>query len=278
MYSDESNWNKGRYRSIGAVSVPVGTRDLLADRLSQILADHGISEAKWQDVRDARRRAGAESVLRELLSEAVAGTARIHAIVWDTRDSRHDVVGRDDHSNLGRMHYHLYRHVCRQWPPSVWAFLPDEHGTMDWDMLGETLWRTGRRREGQQALFDGRVGTTYRVLRLDERQSLDEPLLQAADLVAGMVAYSRDRFDRYRIWKDQQSGQGVLFGQEEGSTLSRRDVYRWELIESFWRACRQHKLQVSLESTAGLRSRAKGKSIDFWWYEPQGSYDQAPVS
>lgn len=53
-YSDESNWNRGRYRSIGLVTAPDSEARRLSDAMVDLLDECGVSsEFKWNKVSDA---------------------------------------------------------------------------------------------------------------------------------------------------------------------------------------------------------------------------------
>lgn len=54
--------------------------------------------------------------------------------MWDITDSRHDIQGRDDIANLGRMYHHLFVDILRnRWPDDArWMVHPDENSALDW--------------------------------------------------------------------------------------------------------------------------------------------------
>ncbi|MDX1584062.1 MAG: DUF3800 domain-containing protein, partial [Thermoanaerobaculia bacterium] len=59
--------------------------------------------------------------------------------------------------------------------------------------------------------------------------------------------------------------------------VSRADKHRFRLLRAFDEVCKEHDLGVSLRRYGGLRSFHPSNPIDFWWWEPQGSYDKAPT-
>lgn len=116
-FSDESNWNKGRFRSLGLVTAPL---DVVADLQSEIkarLQGSDVSEFKWSELGGARERFAAIKLCQLAVQAACQGRLRVDVLIWDIRDRRHNIPGRDDIANLQRMYYHLFRNVLRaRWP------------------------------------------------------------------------------------------------------------------------------------------------------------------
>jgi hypothetical protein len=102
------------------------------------------------------------------------------------------------------------------------------------------------------------------------------PLVQVADLFAGLAAYSHEKFDRYVRWAEESSGQELLLGATGGEPLSSADRERCQLLSTFVSACRSASMGVSLHSGKGLRTPNPRVAVNFWRYEPQGTYDRAP--
>jgi hypothetical protein len=49
-FTDESNWNTGRFRAVAAVSLPVSEEGQLRERLKGVLRVESLSELKWERV------------------------------------------------------------------------------------------------------------------------------------------------------------------------------------------------------------------------------------
>ena len=104
-----------------------------------------------------------------------------------------------------------------------------------------------------------------------EVKSHQEPLIQAADLFAGLGVYSRRAYKKFSLWRSE----GMPTGTQD--VISNADEERFEVLGHFYSQCKKHKLGVSLNQKGGLRTFNPAKPINFWWYEPQGGYDKAPT-
>ena len=102
-FSDESNWNVGRFRSLGLVTAPFEHFEVFETELRQLLDESQVSEFKWKEFGGVKKRFAAEKLVRFAIEKACAKQLRIDVLVWDIQDSRHAIVGRDDVANLQRM-------------------------------------------------------------------------------------------------------------------------------------------------------------------------------
>jgi len=284
-FSDESNWNVGRFRSLGLVTLPKKHFDALNDELIKLLNDSGILEFKWKILRGARERFAAQKICDFAINHALSGNLRIDVLIWDIEDSRHNVQGRDDIENLQRMYYHLFRNVMRKrWPDNaVWQLYPDEHTAMDWQTVRDCLDAVSVRPEMERSLFTGgkfrfRLRQEFGIKQITDVKSQDCPLLQIADLFAGLAVFSHEKFDEYQKWLRITSPQKSLFEEHEPQQeLSRRDRERFTVLKHFDKICKQNRLGVSLKSNRGLQTPNPGNPINFWLYEPQHPEDKAPM-
>ena len=284
-FSDESNWNVGRFRSLGLVTMPVEYFDDLRETLHTILRESGIKEFKWKELRGAKERFAAIKMCEFAVDAACAGTMRLDVLIWDTDDSRHKVKRRDDTANLQRMHYHLFRNVLRvRWPDdAIWRLYPDEHTSMDWQTVEDCLDSVSAGVELESSLFTGRqfrlrLRREFEIQEIREEKSSDQPLLQLADLFAGLAVFSRDKFTEYQEWRSNQSGQLALLKDESLNTNpSRSSQERFQVLYELDRLCKSRSLQVSLKSSHGLQTPNPQRPINFWLYQPQHPKDRAPV-
>jgi len=279
-YTDESSYNFGRYRSLAMISMPVGVAGGLSINLADILSQSGIREAKWNRVKTARDGFASQKLLRCFLDHAAGGSLRGDALIWDTWDRRHAVVSRDDMANLGRMYYHLCRIVLRdRWPRgSVWMIYPDEQRAMSWTTLEETLGLAGFK----QGLSGGSLRLArqhgYQVLGIKPVRSHEEPIVQLADLLAGMAAYSWTSFDAWETWQDEVGPQASLFPRVDRAQLSNADRERCVLLHELDGFCKARKWGVALKSTRGLQTHDPTRApLNFWKYVSQSEQDRAPT-
>jgi hypothetical protein len=280
-YADESSHNVGRYRAIALVGMHRDVASPLKTELRRLLADSGVREAKWQNVKTARNRFAAEKLLRAFLAGANRGELRADVMIWDTYDARHSVPGRDDSGNLARMYYHLCRCTFRDRAPrgAVWAVFPDEQSEMDWTVLRQTLglegFKEGLRRGGRliEAHHSG-----YRIASVNAVRSHEEPIVQIADLLAGMAVYSYASFGSWEAWQHEHGPAPRLFDDGSALALSNGDRERCRLLGILNSHCKAQKWGVALRSTQGLATRDPARGpINFWLYTPQHESDRAPV-
>ena len=107
--------------------------DAIAQTFCRVIQESGVSEFKWEKLRQARERFAALEILDKVIDLSLQGKLRTDILIWDTYDRRHQIPGRDDVANLQRMYYHVFKNVlqCR-WPSeSTWKFCPDENTALD---------------------------------------------------------------------------------------------------------------------------------------------------
>lgn len=284
-FSDESNWNQGRFRSIGLVTTLVDKLTTLNDELKKLLEESQVTEFKWKNLAGARERFAANKLVAFAVEKASARKVRIDVLIWDIEDSRHKVAGRDDIDNLARMYYHLFRNVLRKrWPEdAVWRLCPDEHTAIKWDTIQDVLENASMSVELEETLFTegGFKRRLKRELSIDAIEPVNsskEPLLQLADLFAGLAVFSREKFDGYQQWVSKKSPQLRLLDEsEQEESISRSNKERFQVLEECDKKCKKYKLGVSMKSSKGLRTRDPKSPINFWVYEPQHPDDKAPT-
>lgn len=201
-YSDESMHNEGRWRSIGLFSVLEWHDSRIKTEARELLKESGIEEFKWQKVKTAKYRFGAEKLINMIFPECQKGFARVDVLIWDTHDSRHNVQGRDDQENLRRMYFQLINNIVgfRWTRKHFWYFYPDEMLCMKWDTLQDCVnsrsIKLDKLIRGFE-MFSEEVGfkTSKRVREIKPCDSRDESLIQIADLFAGMAAYSYNSYN-----------------------------------------------------------------------------------
>jgi hypothetical protein len=284
-FSDESNWNIGRFRSLGLVTTPKEHLGHLTHEMRQVLTDSGMTEFKWSKLKGARERFAAQKICDFAIKHACRGMLRIDVLIWDIQDRRHNVQGRDDVENLQRMYYHLFRNVLRmRWPNNaIWQLYPDEHTAMDWQTVEDCLSAASAHVEVESSLFTGgkfslRLRREFAVEDIVQSASKNAPLLQVADLFAGLAVFSREKFREYQQWLQSISPQQYLFANALGLTNpSKKSASRFEVLKHFDEECKKRSLGVSLRTKQGLWTPNPNNLINFWLYEPQHPGDKAPT-
>jgi hypothetical protein len=279
--SDESQITADRFRSIAAVSLPVDAADRCNAALRVILAKYEIAEFKWHELKNAKRRFCALALVDWVFDALLACDGRIDVLIWDTRDSRHSILGRNDDKNFERMYFHLHKALMRRRPPeSSWHLRPDERLGIDWQTLQDCLasvgaWRTFHEKS---LLADGFSLAHFHLRTLKQVRSCDQPLCQLADLFAGVAAYTRSKPAHVEAWSLKESGQISLFEASEPSVAySGRDKERLPVVLRLGQRAKALGLGVSLNTTGYLRTLDPTNPLNFWHYVPQHPADRAPT-
>lgn len=287
-YSDESNYNKGRFRNLALVTLALANRDDTDRQLRVILAESGVKELKWAELKQARERFAAEKVVCAVVGLATAELLRVDVLTWDTQDDRHSVQGRDDIANLTRMYEHVAQNVlARRWPSEAcWVLHPDENGQIMWNRVRRNInsrpahLRSLSAFEQQTLLPPVPDWVNVEVCEITQCVSHEQPLCQVADIFAGLAVYSRTSYDKIEAWERLNSRQGCLDLGDAPSPprLSNSDKERIPVVLLLDRLCKAKKLGVSLRKTRGFWTPdPKEHPINFWLYEAQHDADRAPV-
>ena len=275
VFSDESRYDRGRFRSIAAVSLPAGLVPQLTEQLTLSLREYGISELKWTRLGDRNYTVECAIAFVDHMLSGLAEGLRVDVLIWDTEDKRHRVENRDDIANYERMYFHLHRALIRRrGQDSIWHLRPDEQVQINWKTLASCLTSRGTWiPHGQQSAASFRFGilvptiSTFR--QVDSRAT---PLSQLADLIAGMAAYTRSRPSVVH----QQLEPEV--GNEFKEFMSKRDKVRFRVISHLYNGCRLRRVGLSLRSHGYLCTSDPIQPVNFWHYQPQHSSDKAPVA
>lgn len=288
-FCDESSYNTGRFRSLSVLSMERDAAREFHHELNKILKCGSVREFKWQRLSSARERFVAINLLDSVFRWADRGELRLDTIIWDSQDSRHLVPHRHDVANLGRMYFHLLQDVlARRWPhEALWRIHPDEHGSLRWRTLRDCLCSKGTvtRIEGGSPLFalDSFIMSLRLRYRLDSVKptpSHRTPLIQIADLMAGLAAFSWEKHAEYLEWSQKSSPKPSLYSEEARplASFSKSVRERCPVLFQLDNKCKARRYQVALASTHGLESHAQHHRIRFWRYRPQHELDKAPTS
>lgn len=282
-FSDESHWNTGRFRSLGLVTIPINQLQNMENAVRELLDESDIHEFKWKGLRGDKEGCAADKMC-ELAVNNAGAEFRVDVLIWDTQDARHNVKGRDDVANLQRMYYHLFRNVMRaRWPDNtVWKLCPDEHGQLDWETVQDCLGNVSTSIEVERSLltngkFRIRLHKEFGIEEIQPVSSHEHPLLQLADLFAGLAVFSREKYDEFVVWSNSNSEQGKLWDSADASeSASRSSQARFQVLKSFTDLCKSRKLGVSLKAKRGLHTPNPRNPLNFWLYQPQHPEDKAP--
>lgn len=276
-FSDESHWNKGRYRSLALVTLNRSELQATVSELYRLLDHCDVTEFAWKNLRSDRYRFLAQEFCKFAVDLANAEKIRVDTLIWDTHDSRHGIPGRDDAANLARMYYHLMRNViANRWPKaSHWEMYPDRRTGMDWETLENCL-PSGPSRHINASELGNLLVQEIRKPSIKAVASSAQPLVQLADLFAGLAAFSWNEHAAYERWKGQSDMLSQMFDDAQPSNLSNSQAPKARTLLHFTNYCKR-RIAISHNKREGLRTRNPSVPINFWRYVPQREDDKAPL-
>ena len=285
-FSDESNWNSGRFRSIGMISASRSDALSLHHEVCTLLSESRVGELKWNKVRTVKYRYAAQKLIDSCARALSDGRVRIDILIWDSQDYPYGRRNLDLGANLQIMYYHLFRNVMsRRWPSDcVWRHVPDEHVGLSWETLvcclsvkdiqniDELSFGTN---EPSSESFGSSIKRLFKIAEITECHAQEVCLTQLADLFAGMAAFSREKFNDYRSWKRNQGYVSTLFETTANSGSTSGLVEKYHVLSHFERKIAQLDFPVALDQTGGLRTLDPSIPLNFWWYEAKSRFDKA---
>lgn len=154
---------------------------------------------------------------------------------------------------------------------------------MDWETVQDCLDNVSTYIQAERPLlanrgFRIRLQQDFGLEEIRPVSSGEHPLLQVADLFAGMAVFSRDKFRDYKAWLPTARGQYHLLAGDKDYTVapSRITEQRFQVLQEFVSLCKKRKLGVSLQTQGGLWTPKPENPLNFWLYEAQRPLDKAP--
>ena len=260
-YSDEAQYNFGRYRGLGLVTLPIAEVTPLSDELRGLLAESGMSELKWEKIRSGRGRLAAAKLLTWVVERALAGRLRIDTLTWDVEENpqrgHEGYIGRHVRRLQQMYAYLLTTTLTRRWQPAkserseapYWRVYPDEQDALDWPAL---------------------AASAPHIERINPSVSHEEPLIQLADVFVGLAVFSRASFDVYERWLADTSAGADEPESEDGAPdrISGSLRQRLLILDAWYTLAKARSLGVSLRSQRGLKTYQSDAPITFAWYSP----------
>lgn len=280
VYLDESYSTDSRYTSIAACSVPASHWKDIVEQLGESISSSDITEFKWQKLKTAKYRFAAVKLIDLVLNNFLSRNMRLDILISDNQDSRNKVRKRDNIANFERMFYQLLANsMNRREKGSIWGVYPDERSGIDWDTAKDCINNKGKQTGGQRDLpvFEISKSPNFEIRRFREANSEEKPLVQLADLFAGMAVFSILKFEQYSHWDQENNQTTDMFGIPNQLNYSGGDVQRFKVLQYFDQLCKAKALGVSLRSEGGLKTPYPGNPINFWRYVPQSAHDKAPT-
>lgn len=276
-YTDESYISGERYRSICSFSFVTGAIEDINNNLLEILKESDVKEFKWQKVKDAKYRFCANKLVNFIVNSIHKYDIRIDVVIWDTFDSRHSILRRDDDANFERMFFHLLSNsMKRRERKSKWNIYPDERMGINWNIVHDCLKAVGNWKEYVHSPLFGDFfkDNYYTIENFKEIDSQLFPCCQVSDFFAGISVFSKNSYARYSQWKASQLPS--LFKQESPQ-LTNREEFRFEVMDNLNIQCKKRRLGVSLKTKRCFSTPNPVNPINFWYYKPQHEMDNAPT-
>lgn len=289
-FCDASGVFAEHYQSIGVISGTTESLCKLRNDMLEILNDLGMSEIKFSSINklDSREFKAARHFFIESINNYIRSrSVRADVLTWYTADSRHSTPRRDDIENLGRMYYHLLRNIARRWNITSWSIYIDKDEKVDFGVLRECL--NSRINQIDTGQFPEIIESLEQLKELEvvkeitEVNSREEPLVQLADLFAGVARFSNEKGSECCGWlaiygnADQEPLIDLNSVEGNLTEYSKSEECRYCLIGEIYELCRKHRLYISLKEEKRLQTKNPRSPLNFWNYEPQGDYDKAPV-
>ena len=222
------------------------------DKLNEILEKYNITpkKFKWNKFNSMDKVNALKEFLNYLFKLMSDDLVFIHTIIWDIKDSRHEILGRDDNKNLSLMYYKLIKNLIED-------ILPND-GVYNIKKLSFCT-----------------VG--YSKVFIEESNTNENVLIQIADIFAGLARTSYDDYSNYIKWLNQT--QQSLFPNENPCKIdiSCKDNHRFKIYKFVNDYCKRKLWTVSLKTNKGFSTFDKNKPLNFWFYKPQSEEDKAPL-
>lgn len=279
-YSDDSGCFAEAYQSICVLSGITDKLERLREELAQILIRNRVTEIKFEKVRThCPKVKAAQEFADKAIENILAQYIKIDVLCWWLGDSRHNIYGRDDPANLARMYYKVLRNICEKWGNHDWTIYPDMGSKLDWGEVVGYLNNTRLIRKPLLMTLFQQDNFYINVKGVIPRDSIKEPLVQLADLFAGLACFSIGKKDLCTLWMRQNNYRRNpgLFCDHHDVVIKATDSNRFELLYRVYLHAKKRKLGVSLEQEGYLQSFSKNAPLNFWHYRPANKKDKAPI-
>jgi hypothetical protein len=237
IYSDESSYNYGAVRGVGAVCARLDDTSRLDAELADLLEASGIHELKWEKVRTARATFTAEKGLAWALDHALSGDLWIETLTWEVASAAASRARRPSLANLRDSYTTLLVNVMARQTQrgDLWRIVPDEQTAVPWTRIQEAL---------------------PQAADITPARSEAHPMIQLADLFTGLAVFSRAAYDAYERWQCARDGANSV-------AIPGSQAYRFVLLDDFYTTCVRRLPGISLQTHRGLYTWRADAPIQF---------------
>lgn len=249
----------------------------VCDDLLTVLEEYHINTKKFKlnQFNSMDKVNALEKFLKGIFNYMDNGFIHIHTIIWDIKDSRHDFVGRDDMENLSFMYYKLIKSFAEDKlkEGDILTIFPDRNNYLKWNKIEEILPNDGVYNTEEHSFYTLHKSKVF----INESNTNENPLIQIADIFAGMARTSYIDYEKYEKWlnKSQQSliPNEILYD----ANISVKEEHRFKIYKFIDIYSKHKSWTVSLKSNKGFSTFNKLKPLNFWFYRPQHEEDKAPL-
>jgi hypothetical protein len=284
IFSDESGWeSSNRFGSLAKISGNHENTKELNSVLKEILEKNNKKEIKFKDVDGHDTKQIAIDFLNKSFEFLHASKIKVHVLVWDKHDSRHNVPNRCDIENMKRMYYHNMKVLLKHWNVETkWEFYPDEFTPINWknDVIKYIENTNLLKNESQLELFQVFKGMSFPTFQnTKELLSGSYPIIQLADIYAGLIRTSRKESDNFNLYylSKKDENQLSLFDDRQTLNISKSLRTKFDVMVHFKEKADSLRMGVSFSENKYFKTFNCKGNINIWHYEPQGPFDKAPT-
>lgn len=250
-FSDESNYSNGDYKSIALIGIHENIIWEFENKLIKILSKYDISSHsfKWKNIRSKNKANALKELLDYMFPLMEEELIKIEVLIWNIYDKRHNIVGRNDSENLSYMYNKIIKDFAERNlnENDIMYLFPDQNSAVNWKELEEILYN-------QKIYSEEHIPMLEMVLErkkviIKESSTEKEPIIQIADIFAGM---GRSSFEDYNIYEHWLTPQQTLFKEIKKPT--NRQKYRFPIYKIVDEWAKKNKMQISLKSKRGFFS------------------------
>lgn len=262
-FSDESNYNNGKHKSIAMILVNEAVLLEIEKCLNKILIRYQlkIKKFKWKEIKTKNTFNALKEFLIFLFKYIEKEQVFITTLKWSVNDERHNITSRDDLSNLQYMYYKLIVDLINRKTKNVDEVIifPDHNEVIDWNNL-------------ENILLNSPILSSKRI-HLNPSTTEEKNLIQIADIFAGIARSSFEDWEDFNLMGDPEQTRLVKIDKSPTG----RQQHRFKIYRLIYRWAKKNKLRISLNGTKGFLSHDPDSPLNFWVYKPQHEKDKAPI-
>ena len=248
----------------------------LRDKLGETLRDKNVEEVKFSEIKGygSPITKAAIKFIESIVNDfAIYNSVRVDTITTDNECLDGNNYDYGNEPELERMYYCVLANVVRRWGCTKWGFYPDMNSGVNWSEIVSFLNMTRMQKKVKKPLLIELMfgeDEQFKFSEVEELNSVEEPLVQLADLFAGMARFSHEDdvncAEWLERWRDPRQGEMMTsMGRNKGD-IERRKECRYRLIGELYFLCRRHGLYVSIRSENHLKTWRPKSPINFWDY------------